>query len=93
MGEGAATGTREANARNKVKLGAFDASPTQQRDLRTRAVDFLLVQRPYEIGYEAAESFKHAGGEALHRCPCLNDHPLWIRAMQTILQDEGKGWL
>jgi ferrochelatase len=46
-----------------------------------------------EIGYEAAEAFKHAGGEALYRCPCLNDHPLWIRAMQTILQEEGKGWL
>ncbi|HEX5271289.1 MAG TPA: ferrochelatase [Gemmataceae bacterium] len=45
-----------------------------------------------EIGYEAAEAFKHAGGEALYRCPCLNDHPAWIRAMQTIILDEAKGW-
>ncbi len=46
-----------------------------------------------EIGYEAAESFKHAGGEALYRCPCLNDHPVWIEAMRTIILDEAKGWL
>jgi ferrochelatase len=46
-----------------------------------------------EIGYEAAEAFRHAGGEALHRCPCLNDHPAWVRAMQTIVLEEGKGWL
>jgi ferrochelatase len=46
-----------------------------------------------EIGYEAAEAFKHAGGEALHRCPCLNDHPAWVRAMQALVLEEGKGWL
>jgi ferrochelatase len=46
-----------------------------------------------EIGHEAAAAFKEAGGEELHRCPCLNDHPTWIRALQTIIQEEGKGWL
>ena len=46
-----------------------------------------------EIGYEVAEAFKHAGGEELHRCPCLNDHPAWVRAMQTLILEEGKGWL
>jgi ferrochelatase len=46
-----------------------------------------------EIGYEAAETYRHAGGEALYRCPCLNDHPAWVRAMQTIISEEGKGWL
>jgi ferrochelatase len=46
-----------------------------------------------EIGYEVTESFRHAGGEELHRCPCLNDHPAWVRAMQTLIIEEGKGWL
>jgi ferrochelatase len=46
-----------------------------------------------EIGYEVAEAFRHAGGEELHRCPCLNDHPTWVRAMQALILDEGKGWL
>jgi ferrochelatase len=46
-----------------------------------------------EIGREAREAFRHAGGEKLHACPCLNDHPAWIDAMRTIVQDEGQGWL
>jgi ferrochelatase len=46
-----------------------------------------------EIGNEARETFVHAGGEALHACPCLNDHPAWIDAMEAILADEAKGWL
>ena len=46
-----------------------------------------------EIGTEATEAFRHAGGEELHRCPCLNDHPRWIEAMRTLVLEEGKGWL
>lgn len=46
-----------------------------------------------EIGNEADEVFRHAGGEELHACPCLNDHPAWIGAMTTILKEEGQGWL
>jgi ferrochelatase len=46
-----------------------------------------------EIGNEASEVFRHAGGEVLHRCPCLNDHPAWIAAMRTLIAQEGQGWL
>jgi ferrochelatase len=46
-----------------------------------------------EIGNEAAEVFRHAGGEELRACPCLNDHPAWIDAMKTIVLEEGQGWL
>jgi ferrochelatase len=46
-----------------------------------------------EIGNEAREAFRHAGGEELRACPCLNDHPLWIRAMRTIIEEEGRGWM
>jgi ferrochelatase len=46
-----------------------------------------------EIGYEASASFRHAGGEHLYRCPCLNDHPRWIEAMKTLVLQEGQGWL
>jgi ferrochelatase len=46
-----------------------------------------------EIGYEARELFQHAGGEALHACRCLNDHPAWIAALQTLVLEEGKGWV
>jgi ferrochelatase len=46
-----------------------------------------------EIGYEAKETFRRAGGEILHRCPCLNDHPAWIDALRRIVIEEGQGWL
>jgi protoporphyrin/coproporphyrin ferrochelatase len=46
-----------------------------------------------EIGHESLEHFREAGGERLHQCRCLNDHPAWIAAMKTILQEEGQGWL
>jgi ferrochelatase len=46
-----------------------------------------------EIGNEAREAFRHAGGEELHVCPCLNDHPAWIEAMRTLVLEEGQGWL
>lgn len=46
-----------------------------------------------EIGNEAREVFLHAGGEELRSCPCLNDHPRWIDAMERIVRDEGQGWL
>jgi ferrochelatase len=45
-----------------------------------------------EIGHESSEVFRHAGGEVLHQCPCLNDHPVWIAAMRQIILDEAKGW-
>lgn len=46
-----------------------------------------------EIGHEAKEVFQHAGGETLFQCPCLNDHPLWIRAMKQLIEREGQGWI
>jgi ferrochelatase len=46
-----------------------------------------------EIGYEARATFLHAGGEMLHTCTCLNDHPKWIEALRTLVIEEGKGWL
>jgi ferrochelatase len=45
-----------------------------------------------EIGYEAAEAFRRAGGEELVRCPCLNDHPMWIEAMRQIVLQESAAW-
>jgi ferrochelatase len=46
-----------------------------------------------EIGHEATETFRHAGGEELHLCPCLNAHPAWIEGMRALILEEGRGWL
>ncbi|HZY87215.1 MAG TPA: ferrochelatase, partial [Gemmataceae bacterium] len=46
-----------------------------------------------EIGNEARATFRHAGGEELRLCPCLNDHPAWVEAMRTLVLQEGQGWV
>ncbi|HYT91519.1 MAG TPA: ferrochelatase, partial [Gemmataceae bacterium] len=46
-----------------------------------------------EIGHEARAAFVQAGGEQLHACRCLNDHPAWIEALRTLVTEEGRGWL
>lgn len=46
-----------------------------------------------EIGNEAAEAFHKSGGEQLRSCPCLNDHPKWIDALEAIVREEGAGWV
>src|SRR5262245_42385803 len=46
-----------------------------------------------EIGHEARAAFLAAGGEQLRACPCLNDHPAWIRALHALVTEEGRGWL
>jgi ferrochelatase len=46
-----------------------------------------------EIGFESREVFRHAGGEQLYRCPCLNDHAVWIEAMRRLVLEEAAGWI
>jgi protoporphyrin/coproporphyrin ferrochelatase len=46
-----------------------------------------------EIGRESEEVFHHAGGEKLRAIPCLNEHPKWIDALESIVRREGQGWL
>jgi len=46
-----------------------------------------------EIGHESAEVFHKAGGEKLRAVPCLNDHPRWIDALESLVRTEGHGWV
>lgn len=46
-----------------------------------------------EIGHESAELFHEAGGEKLHQCRCLNDHPAWIAAIKRLALDNATGWI
>jgi ferrochelatase len=46
-----------------------------------------------EIGNDSREVFRHAGGEELFLCPCLNDHPAWIDGMRTLVMEEAQGWM
>jgi ferrochelatase len=73
------------------------------KELAARGIRRVLVATPGftadcletldEIGNESRELFQHAGGEKLHACRCLNDHPRWIQAMRTLVLEEGQGWI
>lgn len=65
-------------------------------ELAQRGVKKLLVMCPAfvadcietleEIGMRGAEQFIEAGGESLQLVPCVNDHPSWVAALQTLVQ-------
>lgn len=38
-----------------------------------------------EIGIRARDSFTGAGGEKLTLIPCLNEHPAWLQALQSMV--------
>jgi len=40
-----------------------------------------------EIGIRGRETFCHAGGRQLTLIPCLNQHPLWLSALETMVSD------
>jgi ferrochelatase len=40
-----------------------------------------------EIGMRAKESFIEAGGQKLTLIPCLNEHPLWIAALERMINN------
>ena len=39
-----------------------------------------------EIGLRGRAAFLSAGGEEFARIPCLNGHPLWISALEKMVQ-------
>lgn len=39
-----------------------------------------------EIRMRGGETFQAAGGEALTQIPCLNEHPRWIAALETMVR-------
>nr|WP_315493230.1 ferrochelatase [uncultured Rhodoferax sp.] len=45
-----------------------------------------------EINMEGREAFMHAGGQAFHYIPCLNDDPEWITALCNLAQKHLQGW-
>lgn len=44
-----------------------------------------------EIAEEGKESFLHAGGESFTMIPCLNVHPLWVKAVAGYVQAVAAG--
>ena len=52
---GAASAILEAGKQGEIKLVSFDASPQQVRDLRDGVYDALIVQKPYQMGFDSVK--------------------------------------
>jgi ferrochelatase len=46
-----------------------------------------------EIAMEGQHDFVSAGGKKYSFIPCLNDNPLWISTLVTLVKTELTGWL
>jgi ribose transport system substrate-binding protein len=57
--EGAATGVREAGAKD-VKIVGFDAGPKQVQDLKDGVVQALIAQKPADIGAQGVQQAYNA---------------------------------
>lgn len=64
--EGTATGVRQANKQDQVKIVGFDAGPAQVKQLREGTVQALIAQQPDTIGTDGIEQAVNA----------LNDRPV-----------------
>ncbi|MGE8361224.1 ferrochelatase [Pseudomonas sp.] len=74
---------------------------TRLDELAAQGVKKLLVMCPAfvadcietleEIGDRGREQFVEAGGESLQLVPCLNDHPSWLAALNTLSERAPKG--
>ncbi|MDF2469148.1 MAG: ribose transporter, periplasmic binding protein [Mycobacterium sp.] len=64
--EGTATGVRQANKQDQVKIVGFDAGPAQVKQLREGTVQALIAQQPDTIGTDGVEQAVNA----------LNDRPV-----------------
>lgn len=53
--EGTATGVRQADKQDSVKIVGFDAGPAQVKQLREGTVQALIAQKPAEIGTDGVE--------------------------------------
>ncbi|BCA94112.1 ferrochelatase [Legionella antarctica] len=66
-------------------------------ELATKGIKRLIISCPSfvadcletleEIGIRAREQWEKLGGEQLTMIPCLNAHPLWVKAITTIIKE------
>lgn len=72
--EGASAAIQEAGKRGEIKLVSFDADPQQIRDLRDGIYDALIVQKPYQMGYDAVKVLAEIVRGEIAKADVEHDH-------------------
>jgi ferrochelatase len=44
-----------------------------------------------EIGIRGRDTFLEAGGKEIERIPCMNEHPLWVEALEKMVKKFAEG--
>jgi ribose transport system substrate-binding protein len=69
---GAAQAIKERGLTGKVKLVGFDSSPSLNDDLRAGVIDSLVLQDPFQIGYQGLKTLlDHHAGKTVPRTIAL----------------------
>ncbi|AOW92008.1 ribose ABC transporter substrate-binding protein [Rhodococcus sp. WMMA185] len=88
--EGTATGIRQANAQDQVKLVGFDAGPAQVNQLRDGTVQALIAQEPATIGKDGVQQAMNA----LDGNPVTSDIQTGFRVITADnLDTDGAEWV
>jgi ribose transport system substrate-binding protein len=53
--DGAASGLKQSGKQSSVKIVGFDAGPAQVKQLQSGDVQALIVQKPYDMGFQGVE--------------------------------------
>lgn len=71
---GASAAIMEARLRGKVALVSFDADPQQIIDLKDGVYDALIVQQPYQMGYDAVKTIAALARKTVQKTDVQHDH-------------------
>jgi ribose transport system substrate-binding protein len=87
---GASAAILEAGKRGEIKLVSFDADPQQIRDLKDGIYDALIVQQPYNMGYNAVKSIAQIIRKEVDKANVKHDAFLpFVVATRANLTDKG----
>lgn len=73
-------------------LGRLAKSGVKRVDVVCPGFTSDCLETLEEIAMEGKETFLHAGGQAYHYIPCLNETPAWIHALAEIADQHLLGW-
>jgi ribose transport system substrate-binding protein len=86
---------REKNARDRFKIVAFDAEPAAIEGMGNGMIDAMVVQNPYEMGYQAIKLLKSLDKDdkaaVSEMLPHLGkpDGDLYDTGLKVVVPDEG----
>lgn len=94
--QGTISAIRSANAEDRIKVVAYDATPDEVQALRDGRIQALLAQSPYLIGQEAVKSLveylrANPGGAAVKpKDPIYKKTPIMLLTKDNIDSEEAK---